>query len=183
MNKINNLSLTKTIKYFTITLIVNLLLISIPFILFIILLDQSITRNVFIVTYIIILLISLPYCLYLIVMLFDLFKKNIQTLTLTNPNLSTPKFLIGLTNKKFTNELFSKNYTYIINFASKDLKKLKLSLYLKKFDFNHSALVNNIAIIRVSNYEQAIYLNPNKSITFQIEYYKFSKIIKSIQIL
>lgn len=172
MNKINNLSLTKTIKYFTITLIVNLLLISISFILFIILLDQSITRNVFIVTYIIILLISLPYCLYLIVMLFDLLKKNIQTLT--NPNLSTPKFLIRLTNKKFTNELFSKNYTYIINFASKDLKK---------FDFNHSALVNNIAIIRVSNYEQAIYLNPNKSITFQIEYYKFSKIIKSIQIL
>ena len=172
MNKINNLSLTKTIKYFTITLIVNLLLISISFILFIILLDQSITRNVFIVTYIIILLISLPYCLYLIVMLFDLLKKNIQTLT--NPNLSTPKFLIRLTNKKFTNELFSKNYTYIINFASKDLKK---------FDFNHSVLVNNIAIIRVSNYEQAIYLNPNKSITFQIEYYKFSKIIKSIQIL
>ena len=172
MNKINNLSLTKTIKYFTIKLIVNLLLISISFILFIILLDQSITRNVFIVTYIIILLISLPYCLYLIVMLFDLLKKNIQTLT--NPNLSTPKFLIRLTNKKFTNELFSKNYTYIINFASKDLKK---------FDFNHSVLVNNIAIIRVSNYEQAIYLNPNKSITFQIEYYKFSKIIKSIQIL
>ena len=184
MKEIKNLSLKRIFAYFSITLIVNLVLISLPFILFIILLDYSITKIIFIVTYIFILLMFSPYILNILCMLFDLIKKNTLSITLNNPNLSAAKFLIGLSNKKkFINELFAKNYTYLINFSSNETKKSKLKLFIKKDDFNNSELVSQIGILRVGNYEQPIYIQPDKMVTFKIEYYKYSKVIKNIYVI
>ena len=103
---------------------------------------------------------------------------------MNNPNLSAAKFLIGLSNKKkFINELFAKNYTYLINFSSNEIKKSKLKLFIKKDDFNNSELVSQIGILRVGNYEQPIYIQPDKMATYKIEYYKYSKVIKNICII
>ena len=184
MKEIKNLSLKRIFAYFSVTLIVNLVLISLPFILFIILLDYSITKIIFIVTYVFILLMFSPYIFNILCILLDLIKKNTLSITLNNPNLSAAKFLIGLSNKKkFINELFAKNYTYLINFSSNETKKSKLKLFIKKDDFNNSVLVSQIGILRVGNYEQPIYIQPDKMVTFKIEYYKYSKVIKNIYVI